>query len=194
MILDHLQAKSLDGATFAKQDDGSFILGGKNPVNDRWVLTAELQAMGLNAIRIEALVDKSMKRNGPGRASNGNFALSDIRVFATPKKGGKRQAVKLINPKATHQQNTGSLSVASSIDGDKRKSGWAVDVGGIGKEQAAVFEFAAPVGFEGGTVLTIEMDFFVNTSHTIGRPRLAVTAAPNRWPLRAMVAQLHWRP
>ena len=182
MILDHLQAKSLDGATFAKQTDGSFIVGGKNPANDRWVLTAELQATGLNAIRIEALVDKSMERNGPGRAVNGNFALSDIRVFAAPKKGGgvnkKEQAVKLINPKATHQQNTGGLSVASSIDGDKRKSGWAVDAGGIGKEQAAVFEFAAPVGFEGGTVLTIEMDFFVNTSHTIGRPRLAVSAAP----------------
>ena len=47
---------------------GSFIVGGKNPANDRWVLTAELQATGLNAIRIEALVDKSMKRNGPGRA------------------------------------------------------------------------------------------------------------------------------
>ena len=82
--------------------------------------------------------------------------------------------MKLVNPKATHQQNTGGLSVASSIDGDKRKSGWAVDFGGIGKEQAAVFEFAAPVGFEGGTILTVEMDFFVNTSHTIGRPRLAV--------------------
>ena len=178
MILDHLQAKSLDGSTFSKQTDGSFIVGGKNPVNDRWVLTAQLQTTGLNAIRIEALTDKSMKRNGPGRANNGNFALSDIRVFATPKKEGKRQAVKLINPKATHQQNTGGLSVASSIDGDKRKSGWAVDFGGIGKEQAAVFEFAAPVGFEGGTVLTVEMDFFVNTSHTIGRPRLAVTVAP----------------
>jgi len=177
MILDHLQPKSLDGATFTKQDDGSFIVGGKNPANDRWVLTAELVATGLNAIRIEALTDKSMKRNGPGRAANGNFALSDIRVFATPKKGGKRVAVKLVNPKATHQQNTGGLSVASSIDGDKRKSGWAVDFGGIGKPQAAVFEFAAPVGFEGGTVLTVEMDFFVNTSHTIGRPRLAVTAA-----------------
>ena len=178
MILDHLQPKSLDGATFAKQADGSFIVGGKNPANDRWVLTAELAATGLNAIRIEALTDKSMKRNGPGRAGNGNFALSDIRVFATPKKGGQRLAVKLVNPKATHQQNTGGLSVASSIDGDKRKSGWAVDFGGIGKEQAAVFEFAAPVGFEGGTILTVEMDFFVNTSHTIGRPRLAVTAAP----------------
>ncbi|MDP6904432.1 MAG: DUF1549 domain-containing protein, partial [Verrucomicrobiota bacterium] len=178
MVLDHLQAKSLDGADFSKQSDGSFIVGGKNPANDRWVLTAELQTVGLNAIRVEALTDKSMKRNGPGRASNGNFALSDIRVFAMPKKGGKKQAVKLINPKATHQQNTGGLSVASSIDGDKRRSGWAVDFGGIGKEQAAVFEFAAPVGFEGGTVLTVEMDFFVNTSHTIGRPRLAVTTAP----------------
>ena len=178
MILDHLQPKSLDGATFSKQADGSFLVGGKNPSNDRWVLTAELQTMGLNAIRIEALTDKSMPRNGPGRAGNGNFALSDIRVFAANKKGGQRVPVKLVNPKATHQQNTAGLSVASSIDGDKRKSGWAVDFGGIGKEQAAVFEFAAPVGFEGGTILTVEMDFYVNTSHTIGRPRLAVTAAP----------------
>ena len=178
MILDHLQPKSLDGATFSKQADGSFLVGGKNPANDRWVLTAELQTMGLNAIRIEALTDKSMPRNGPGRAGNGNFALSDIRVFAANKKGGQRVPVKLVNPKATHQQNTAGLSVASSIDSDKRKSGWAVDFGGIGKEQAAVFEFAAPVGFEGGTILTVEMDFYVNTSHTIGRPRLAVTAAP----------------
>lgn len=178
MILDNLQLKSLDGATFSKQADGSFLVGGKNPANDRWVLTAELQTMGLNAIRIEALTDKSMPRNGPGRAGNGNFALSDIRVFAANKKGGQRVPVKLVNPKATHQQNTAGLSVASSIDSDKRKSGWAVDFGGIGKEQAAVFEFAAPVGFEGGTILTVEMDFYVNTSHTIGRPRLAVTAAP----------------
>ncbi len=178
MILDHLQPKSLDGTTFTKQADGSFLLSGKNPASDRWVLTAEIKATGLNAFRIEALTHPTMKHNGPGRASNGNFALSDLRVFAAPKNGGKRKAVKLVNPKATHQQNTGGLSVASSIDGDKRKSGWAVDAGGIGKEQAAVFEFAEPVGFEGGTVLTIEIDFFVNTSHTIGRPRLAVTAAP----------------
>ena len=69
-----------------------------------------------------------MSRNGPGRAGNGNFAPSDIRVFAANKKGGQRVPVKLVNPKATHQQNTAGLSVASSIDSDKRKSGWAVDL------------------------------------------------------------------
>ena len=78
--------------------------------------------MGLNAIRIEALTDKSMPRNGPGRAGNGNFALSDIRVFAANKKGGQRVPVKLVNPKATHQQNTAGLSVASSIDSDSARA------------------------------------------------------------------------
>jgi mono/diheme cytochrome c family protein len=31
MILDHLQPKSLDGATFTQQADGSFLVSGKNP-------------------------------------------------------------------------------------------------------------------------------------------------------------------
>jgi hypothetical protein len=55
MILDQLQPKSLDGAIFTKQADGSFLLSGKNPASDRWVLTAEVQSTGLNALRIEAL-------------------------------------------------------------------------------------------------------------------------------------------
>ena len=46
------------------------------------MVKAEVSLPGIRAIRIEALTHKSMKRNGPGRASNGNLALSDIRVFA----------------------------------------------------------------------------------------------------------------
>ena len=92
---------------------------------------------------IEALAHESMKHNGPGRADNGNFALSDIRVFVEPLDGGsKRVAVKLTNPQTTFEQNKEGLSVASSIDADKKKTGWAVDQGGIGKDQTAVFEFS----------------------------------------------------
>ena len=81
-ILGNAEPKSLDGATFVPQEDGSFLVTGKNPRDDRWVVKAEVSLPGIRAIRIEALTDKSMKRNGPGRASNGNLALSDIRVFA----------------------------------------------------------------------------------------------------------------
>ena len=175
-ILGNAEPKSLDGATFVPQEDGSFLLTGKNPRDDRWVVTAKVAMPSIRAIRIEALTHKSMKGNGPGRASNGNIALSDIRVFAK-KTGeeGKGKPVKLINPRADHQQNTGNLSIASSIDGDKRKTGWAVD-GQIGKDHVCVFEFADPVENAGGTEFTFELDYFVNVSHVIGRPRFSVSA------------------
>ncbi len=174
--LDNAEPKSLDGATFTAQGDGSFLLSGKNPKDDRWVVTAKVALPKVTALRIEALTHKSMRSNGPGRAGNGNIALSDIRVFAkkTGEKG-KGKPVKLVNPRADHQQNTTSLSIASSIDKDKRKTGWAVD-GQIGKDHVCVFEFAEPVANEGGSEFTFELDYFVNTSHVIGRPRFSVSS------------------
>ena len=185
LVLDDLKIKSLNGAVFKSQGDGSFLLTGNNPKDDRWVITTESKSKALTGIRIEALAHESMKHNGPGRADNGNFALSDIRVFVEPLDGGsKRVAVTLTNPQATFEQNKEGLSVASSIDADKKKTGWAVDQGGIGKDQTAVFEFSEPVGFSDGIKLTVELDFFTNTSHTIGRPRLAITSHPKPVPLK----------
>ncbi|MED5495073.1 MAG: DUF1553 domain-containing protein, partial [Verrucomicrobiota bacterium] len=171
--------KSLNGAGIEGQDDGSFLLKGNNPKDDRWVVTAKTSSAPITGVRIEALTDPSMNRNGPGRAENGNFSLSDLRVFVEPLDGsGERAAVKLVNPQATHQQDSGSLSVANSIDDNKRSSGWAVDRGGIGKAQTAVFEFETPITHPSGTKLTLELDFFTNTKHTIGRPRFAITGQP----------------
>jgi len=175
-ILDSAEPKSLDGSTFTAQEDGSFLVSGKNPKDDRWVVTSKVALARVTAIRIEALTHKSMKRNGPGRAANGNIALSDIRVFAkkTGEKG-KGKTINLINPRADHQQNTTNLSIASSIDKDKRKTGWAVD-GQIGKDHVCVFEFVEPVENDAGSEFTFELDYFVNTSHVIGRPRFSVSS------------------
>ncbi|MEJ6620314.1 MAG: DUF1549 and DUF1553 domain-containing protein [Opitutae bacterium] len=175
-ILGNAEVQSLDGASFVAQADGSFLLTGKNPRNDRWVVTAKVNMPVVRAIRIEALTHKSMIRNGPGRAGNGNIALSDIRVFAKkPGREGKGKPVKLINPRADYQQNTTNLSIASSIDGDKKKTGWAVD-GQIGQEHACVFEFSEEVENEAGTEFTFELDYFVNVSHVIGRPRFSLSS------------------
>src|SRR5262249_19067255 len=51
---------------------------------------------------------------------------------------------------------------------------WAVDPQ-FGKDHAAVFATAAPVGFPGGTVLTVTLEFKNNKGHGIGRPRLSLS-------------------
>ena len=189
LILDEAEAKSLEGSTFTLQPDGSLLLGGKNPDHDRWVFKTGALQGALTAVRVEALADESLKKKGPGRADNGNFSLTDFRVFAQPADGSKpRVPVKLARPRATFEQNNGGLSVASSIDGDPRATGWAVDPQ-FGKNHAAVFEFDEPLSMPGGVVLTLEMDFFTNTRHVIGRPRVAVTTTPAPAPL-AGAAQL----
>ena len=176
-LLDKIDLKSLNGAVVELKEDGSFLLKGNNPKDDRWVVSAETLEKKITGIRIEALADPSMKKSGPGRAENGNFSLSDLRVFAEPlDRSSKKTVVELVNPKATFEQNKDSLSVASSIDDNKRTSGWAVDHGGIGKDQAASFEFVSPVSHPNGVKLTLELDFFTNTKHTIGRPRFTITS------------------
>lgn len=164
---------SKGGVKFADLKDGSWLASGENPADDTYTLTFSTQARNVTGIKLEALTHESFKSRGPGRANNGNFALSRIVVEATPLKGGAPIAVKLAGADATHQQNKDGLSVASSLDGDP-KSGWAVDAGGIGKDQAAVFTFASPLDIEGGAKLTVTLEFFVNTAHCIGRPRLSV--------------------
>ena len=82
--------------------------------------------------------------------------------------------VKLAVARATFEQP--NLPVAAAID-ENKKSAWAVD-GQIGKDQAAAFDFAMPVGFDsGGTAFTIKLRFENNAQHAIGRPRLSLTTA-----------------
>jgi len=130
---------------------------------------------GLRALRLEALADPSLPGGGPGRATNANIGLSQIQVLASPAGGGAARGVKLMRPRATFQQNDGSLSIASALD-DLPGTGWAVDPQ-FGQNHAAIFEFAEPLDHAGGTRLEVRLEFSLNVQHNIGRPRLAVTTA-----------------
>jgi mono/diheme cytochrome c family protein len=182
LVLDFESVKSAGGATLTKQDDGSVLASGTNSASDTYELVARTPLRGITALRIEALAHASLPKNGPGRAANGNFALSDLRVTATPVTPPAAKPLdvpqvpvelRLVHPKATFEQP--GLPVAATIDGD-RKSAWAVDPQ-FGKDHAAVFELDAPAGFETGTVLTFSLRFENNTGHQIGRPRIAISTA-----------------
>ena len=170
LILKAKSLKSKGGAVFKEQPDGSYLATGPSPNKDVFTFTATAPAIRASAIRLEALAHKSMTRSGPGRASNGNIQLTGFEVAAAGKK------LKLKNPRATFQQNKGSLSIASAIDGNAG-SGWALDPQ-FGKDHAAIFEIENPADIAAGAMLTFTLRFDGNTKHVIGRPRLSLSAQP----------------
>src|SRR6185437_15614162 len=174
LVLDLDSYQSKGGATLSPLDDGSLLAGGKTPDHDEYTFVAATNLKDITAVRIEALAHESFPKSGPGRASNGNFALSEFKLTATPLAAdAKPLAVRLANAKATFEQN--GLAVAGAID-DNAGSAWAVDPE-FGKNHAAVFECETPVGFDGGARLTFTLKFDNNTGHSIGRPRLSITTA-----------------
>jgi hypothetical protein len=173
-VLDVVSRESKGGATFTRLDDGSLLAGGTNPDHDQYTFVAHTHRREITAFRLEALAHESLVKGGPGRAANGNFALTELSITAAPFDGqGDAMPVKLVNPKATFEQ--AALPVAAAVDGDDT-SGWAVDPE-FGKDHAAVFEAETRVGFEAGTKLTFTLKFDNNTGHSIGRPRLSLTTA-----------------
>lgn len=169
-ILEPTAVTSREKIPLTRQADGSWLAGGIAAASDEYTIEAEVAA-GATALRIEALTHESMPGKGPGRAGNGNFALSDLVIETVA--GENRTPLKLVEARATHQQNEGGLSVKSAFDGDREKSGWAVDAGGIGKDQAAVFVFEKPLAAD--SRVAIRMRFHVNGQHSLGRFRLAVS-------------------
>ena len=171
--LDVLEIKSTGGSKFEPQGDGSWLAVGKAPAKDELLIFAESRLPSASQLRIEALTHDSFPHHGPGRADNGNFALGDVKIAVVQSQGDEN--IELKKAVATHQQDNGRLSVQASIDQDPI-SGWAVDKGGIGKDQAAVFEFAEAVESQGKTRWSIRLLFnHPNQRHAMGRIRLSLS-------------------
>jgi mono/diheme cytochrome c family protein len=161
--------------TFKNLGDGSFLAEGKAGDSDTYTVIATSNQPNITAVRVEALAHQSLPHGGPGRATNGNFALAKFTLSVQPATGAKRN-VNLARTLADFEQNKDSLSIASSLD-DKPNTGWAVD-GAIGKDHAGVFILEKPLTLAAGEKLLIELNFTVNTKHNIGRPRFALSSLP----------------
>ena len=174
-VLELTTTKSRAGAQFKRLTDLSYLAEGPNGATDQYTFTANTALRRLTGLRLEALADPSLTRGGPGRAGNGNFALSRVRVFVRPAHGtAPEREIKLAAAVADFEQNKNNLSIAGSID-DNPKTGWAIDPQ-FGKDHQAVFTFAEPVDFPDGSNLRVTLDFELNQQHNLGRVRLAVIA------------------
>lgn len=77
--------ESASGAVYSARPDGAFLArNAPNPAQDK--LTLKLKAVrGGKILRLDFPTDPSLPGNGPGRANNGNFALSEVEVLLAGK-------------------------------------------------------------------------------------------------------------
>jgi hypothetical protein len=173
------------GTKFTKLDDDSLLATGSNPPFSGYVVSAKTKLTNITGIRLEALVDPNLPNDGPGRAQNGNFVLTEFKVDAAPATPNpKTNAVPLQNATADFSQD--GFPVTAAIDGiTTNKIGWATEdlPGRRNRDRQAVFETTKPLGFADGTILKFTLSQLYGHEHTIGRFRLSVTTGPR--PLRA---------
>lgn len=155
-------------------DDGSVLAGGENADGDIYTITADAELQSLGAVMLEALTDDSLPLRGPGRAINGNFTLTDLRVLVAP--AGRPDEPKEIRFQAARtdfsQSTAGGWPAAAAIDGDAT-SGWSIHPR-IGAAHAAIFELDTPIDMAGPVHLTFIL-VQGDRGHALGRFRLSVS-------------------
>ncbi len=188
-----MSAVSQAGATLDIQSDGAVLASGKHSDTDTYTLTFDQVPAGVTAIRIEALPHDTLPKKGPGRAGNGNFVLSEIRVSTSPDAATDADAriadektIDLQNASATYEQ-TGATAenpykkwaAAAAIDKDAKGKtwGWAV-MEQVGKSNSAIFETKERFGGAGQRFILRLDQNLDNPRHTLGHFRISVTTAP----------------
>ena len=165
------------GAKLVVQPDLSIIATEKNGKGN-YVLTLPTDLKGITSIRLEALEDGRLPTKGPGRAPDGNFVLVQFEVQAAPKaEPAKLAKVTLQNARADFSQL--NFEVAKAINGTPDNgTGWAVSPS-TGVTHWATFETKEPLGYDGGTLLTITMKHSFNSpDFMLARFRISVTTTP----------------
>jgi hypothetical protein len=169
-------ADSAEGARLEKQPDGSLFVTGPSQPGDTYTLRAETKLKGITALQLEAIPDARLPANGPGRATDGNFCLTQFGATVAPKgKPGDAAPIPFASAKASFEEKDHGAALA--VD-DKPETGWSV-APQAGLPVEATFYAREPGGAaEGDKVLTITLaQRSAAPGQTLGRFRVSATTA-----------------
>ena len=102
-----------NGSVFQRRADGCFVSGGTNPAQEVLTLTLKPAHEG-QVLRIGFPLDDGLPGRGPGRAGNGNFAISEVELDT-------------LHPTAAWANGAeGAFGAWQAIDGvsDKKDNAW----------------------------------------------------------------------
>ena len=179
-------ASATNDVILTPQPDGSVVASGPNPPLTTYTVSAVTSSRAITGLRLEALPDPSLPKNGPGRDAYGHFRITGIQVEIAPA-GGARSAAATRLPLKTMKVDDSAVSFKPEdllVDGaaHSRKNGaWTITAIRDAKRVArhAVLVPEKPFGFAAGTRITLRIDHLDGTiGQGLGRFRLAVTSAP----------------
>ncbi len=178
------KVESVGKTKLAVQADNSVLASGPKPDKETYKLDITGAMKNVVGLRLEVLPDGSLPAQGPGRAGNGNFVLTEV-VAQVRRSDGKAAELKFAKARASVEQSViadgnpyKAWSAASTIDGDEKGAqwGWAV-LPEVGKAQQLLLTLAEPLSLDLGDALQIELkQQHGNGSHTLGKFRLSATS------------------
>jgi hypothetical protein len=171
-----LEARSEGGATLARQDDGSILVGGPSPETDAHVLRLRSDEVGITALRVDALPDATSPLGGPGRSAAAAFVLTGFEAEAASVADPETRK-KIVFTAATASVEQPGRPAAAILDSDP-KSGWGANRELAAGPIAVLLRLAEPVGYPGGTEITIRPQYGFGERHVPGRIRVSFTTAP----------------
>ncbi|MDG2223196.1 MAG: PSD1 and planctomycete cytochrome C domain-containing protein [Rubripirellula sp.] len=156
--------------TFEAQPDGSQLVVGPILDRDKYTVVIKAPEQPLTGIKIELVPDPSLPANGPGRAKNGNFVLTQVRGYSGFDKNFEAnfEPLQWTTAEADHSQNEFSPEGALS---DREKSGWAI-APSMGKPHHWLGIIAEPLSEQKPTYIQVILDQQYGGQHTIGRFRI----------------------
>jgi hypothetical protein len=165
-VLTPTSVTAVNGTTFTTDEFGVITAGGSVPMTDDYTVCGKAGLTRINGIAIETIASKSLPSGGPGRADNGNFVISAVKLTVANKNGVLSRAVADFD-----QRDNG----ADKVNGKDPNFGWAV-YGATGKSHEIVFDLREPLDVEpDDTVQVVIAQRWPGGKHTVGKFRVSLT-------------------
>ena len=163
------------------QADQSLLAVGDILDKDEYTLFFESPGEQFTGLKLELLSDESLPSNGPGRAQNGNFVLSSVRVYRGRDPEFKEyETIKLVSAEADFSQSKFGPEGILNKDG---KTGWAI-APETGKPHQLTIYTTEPVDLGDFPYVQVVLDQQYGGQHTLGRFRVSFMSGFN--PARAL--------
>jgi hypothetical protein len=155
-------------------DTDQIISSEKEPKEgkDTHRITVKTSLKDVVGFRLEAMSAEKLPGHGPGRATDGNFVLTEFSV-----EDSHTNLIALSGATATFEAP--GFAASTAVDGGKETTnGWAIR-GATGVEQAIYFGLKDAISTEGETSITFVLEQTSGANQVLGRFRLAATRNPN---------------